>query len=175
MAAGMSSDADPARLVDGLGTRWALAETSFKFHASCRHTHPAADALLQVMAQSGLKDGDIERVVTHVHQGPDDGRSAKASSSSAVEAVSLGVVDGIAATIDEVVATGEQQDRQGRGQTSPWPSPARRSRRPGSTRSRAHRHPRQPEHRLPPFTVGVLALIFELQNPSVLSASSGSS
>jgi 2-methylcitrate dehydratase PrpD len=27
LASGMSSDADPARLVDGLGTRWALAET----------------------------------------------------------------------------------------------------------------------------------------------------
>src|SRR5262245_52026856 len=51
MAAGMSSDADPARLIDGLGTRWALAETSFKFHASCRHTHPAADALLAVMRE----------------------------------------------------------------------------------------------------------------------------
>ena len=49
MAAGMSSDADPARLTDRLGKRWALAETSFKFHASCRHTHPAADALQQVM------------------------------------------------------------------------------------------------------------------------------
>lgn len=44
MAAGMSSDADPERLVDRLGSRWALLETSFKFHASCRHTHPAADA-----------------------------------------------------------------------------------------------------------------------------------
>src|SRR5690606_32338147 len=35
MAAGMSSDADPAKLTDGLGTRWAVLETSFKFHASC--------------------------------------------------------------------------------------------------------------------------------------------
>src|SRR5690606_35254296 len=33
MAAGMSSDADPARPLDRLGQRWALAETSFKFHA----------------------------------------------------------------------------------------------------------------------------------------------
>src|SRR5688500_2346092 len=33
MAAGMSSDADAARLTDGLGTRWATAETSFKYHA----------------------------------------------------------------------------------------------------------------------------------------------
>ena len=49
MAAGMSSDADPAKLVDRFGSRWTVLETSFKFHASCRHTHPAADALLQVL------------------------------------------------------------------------------------------------------------------------------
>lgn len=54
MAAGMSSDADPERLVDRLGSRWALLETSFKFHASCRHTHPAADALLALMQREGL-------------------------------------------------------------------------------------------------------------------------
>ena len=68
LAAGMSSDADPARLVDGLGTRWATAETSFKYHASCRHTHPAADALLQVMQAHALQAHDLARVVTHVHQ-----------------------------------------------------------------------------------------------------------
>lgn len=72
MAAGMSSDADPSRLVDGLGTRWATAETSFKYHASCRHTHPAADALLHVMRSHDLKPADIARVVTHVHQGAID-------------------------------------------------------------------------------------------------------
>lgn len=68
MAAGMSTDSDPARLIDGLGTRWATAETSFKWHASCRHTHPAADALLQVMREHQLKVPDIVGVVTHVHQ-----------------------------------------------------------------------------------------------------------
>jgi 2-methylcitrate dehydratase PrpD len=72
MAAGMSSDADPSRLDDRLGERWATAETSFKFHASCRHTHPAADALLRVIESHQLKPGDIERVVTHVHQGAID-------------------------------------------------------------------------------------------------------
>ncbi|MFC5521979.1 MmgE/PrpD family protein [Polaromonas jejuensis] len=72
MAAGMSSDADPAKLTDGLGTRWATAETSFKYHASCRHTHPAADALLQVMQAHGLKPEDLARVITHVHQGAID-------------------------------------------------------------------------------------------------------
>lgn len=69
MAAGMSSDANPARLNDRLGSRWATAETSFKYHASCRHTHPAADALLQVMQANGLKADDLARVTTHVHQG----------------------------------------------------------------------------------------------------------
>jgi 2-methylcitrate dehydratase PrpD len=69
MAAGMSSDADPRWLTDGLGSRWALAETSFKFHASCRHTHPAADALLALMSEQGLKAGDVAQVTAHVHQG----------------------------------------------------------------------------------------------------------
>jgi 2-methylcitrate dehydratase PrpD len=72
MAAGMSSDADAARLTDGLGTRWATAETSFKYHASCRHTHPAADALAQVMREHRLQPEDLARVVTHVHQGAID-------------------------------------------------------------------------------------------------------
>jgi len=72
MAAGMTRDADPARLVDRLGERWALAETSFKFHASCRHTHPAADALLQVMRRHDLAPDRIAGVTAQVHQGAID-------------------------------------------------------------------------------------------------------
>jgi 2-methylcitrate dehydratase PrpD len=68
MAAGMSSDADPARLTDRLGTRWAVVETSFKYHASCRHTHPAADAFLKVLEENDLAARDIDRVIAHVHQ-----------------------------------------------------------------------------------------------------------
>ena len=72
MAAGMSTDAEPARLIDGLGSRWATSETSFKYHASCRHTHPAADALLQVMQAHSLQPSDLRKVVAHVHQGAID-------------------------------------------------------------------------------------------------------
>jgi 2-methylcitrate dehydratase PrpD len=72
MAAGMSRDADPAKLTDRLGQRWALAETSFKFHASCRHTHPAADALLQVVTAHGLRPEDVQSVTARVHQGAID-------------------------------------------------------------------------------------------------------
>jgi 2-methylcitrate dehydratase PrpD len=72
MAKGMSTDSDAAKLNDRLGTRWATAETSFKYHASCRHTHPAADALLKVMKDNALKIDDIAKVVTRVHQGAID-------------------------------------------------------------------------------------------------------
>jgi 2-methylcitrate dehydratase PrpD len=69
MAAGMSTDADPARLTDGLGTRWATIETSYKWHASCRHSHPAADALLALLARESLSPERIASVTARVHQG----------------------------------------------------------------------------------------------------------
>jgi 2-methylcitrate dehydratase PrpD len=72
MAAGMSDDADAMNLTDRLGSRWATIETSFKYHASCRHTHPAADALAQVMRECRLQPDAVARVVTHVHQGAID-------------------------------------------------------------------------------------------------------
>jgi 2-methylcitrate dehydratase PrpD len=68
LAAGMSSDADPAKLVEGFGERWMVLETSFKFHSSCRHTHPAADALLKAMQEHRLAAEQIEHVRAHVHQ-----------------------------------------------------------------------------------------------------------
>lgn len=68
LAAGMSKNCDPAKITAGLGRRWALAETSFKFHASCRHTHPAADALLKIVQEHDLRAEDIEHVTAHVHQ-----------------------------------------------------------------------------------------------------------
>jgi len=68
LAAGMSRDADPSRLTDGLGTRWATEETSFKWHAACRHTHPAADALQLLMHRENLRAEDIAEVTCHVHQ-----------------------------------------------------------------------------------------------------------
>jgi 2-methylcitrate dehydratase PrpD len=72
LAAGMSRDADPLRLADRLGTRWALAETSFKFHAACRHTHPAADALLLLLRKHRLGADDVRSVTALVHQGAID-------------------------------------------------------------------------------------------------------
>lgn len=72
MAAGMSTDADPAKLTAGLGTRWATSETSYKWYASCRHTHPSADALLSLMAREKLTHDQIDSVTARVHRGAID-------------------------------------------------------------------------------------------------------
>ncbi|MBO6720000.1 MAG: MmgE/PrpD family protein [Rhizobiaceae bacterium] len=98
MAAGMSRDADPAKLADRLGSRWALAETSFKFHASCRHTHPAADALLKAMQENSLKMADISGVTALVHQGAIDVLGPVVSPSSVHQAkFSMGTTLGLIA------------------------------------------------------------------------------
>lgn len=99
MAAGMSSDADESRLVDRLGERWTLAETSFKFHASCRHTHPAADALLVAMRANALQADEVESVVARVHQGAIDVLGPVVDPQTVHQAkFSMGTVLGLAAT-----------------------------------------------------------------------------
>lgn len=98
MAAGMSTDADPARLTDRLGERWAVVETSFKYHAACRHTHPAADALLAVIAEHSLAPEAIAQVTACVHQGAIDVLGAVLTPTTVHQAkFSMGTVLGIVA------------------------------------------------------------------------------
>jgi len=93
MAAGMSRDAKPEKLTDRLGQRWATAETSFKWHASCRHTHPAADALLEILAMHHLGPEQIAEITAHVHQGAIDVLGALANPQSVHQAkFSMGTV-----------------------------------------------------------------------------------
>ena len=47
--------ADPGALVADLGTDWQVEHASIKPYASCRSTHAAIDALLEVMAEHTLK------------------------------------------------------------------------------------------------------------------------
>lgn len=72
MGAAMSQETMPAALHAGLGTEWAVMNTSLKVHASCRHTHPAADALTELLNEHGLKAADIERVTVGVYQAAKD-------------------------------------------------------------------------------------------------------
>ena len=90
MAAGMSSDADASRLTDRLGTRWALA----KRHSSSMRragTHPAADALQQLMRTHGLAANDLAAVTALRAPGRD--RRARAGGRSADRAP-VEVLDG---------------------------------------------------------------------------------
>lgn len=68
LAAGMSDDAHPEKLTDRLGERWGLLETSLKYHASCRHTHPAADAIKDIIDTHNLDFKEISNVKVGVHQ-----------------------------------------------------------------------------------------------------------
>jgi 2-methylcitrate dehydratase PrpD len=99
MAAGMSNDADPARLTDRLGERWALTETSFKWHAACRHTHPAADALLQIVIDHDIAPENIAEITARVHQAAIDVLGPVANPSTVHQAkFSMGTVLGMIAT-----------------------------------------------------------------------------
>jgi 2-methylcitrate dehydratase PrpD len=98
LGAATSTDADPRHLSDRLGQRWGLLETSFKFHASCRHTHPAADTLLTLMQREHLEHDDIERVVARVHQSAIDVLGAVHEPASVHQAkFSMGTVLGLIA------------------------------------------------------------------------------
>ncbi len=48
-------------------TRFKSPEVSLKYHASCRHTHPAVDALLEVMAKSRIPVEEISLIRAHVY------------------------------------------------------------------------------------------------------------
>jgi 2-methylcitrate dehydratase PrpD len=99
MAAGMTTDADPAKLTEGLGTRWALMETSFKWHAACRHTHPAADALLKLVVEHDLAPERIARITAHVHQAAIDVLGPVMDPTTVHQAkFSMGTVLGVIAT-----------------------------------------------------------------------------
>jgi 2-methylcitrate dehydratase PrpD len=67
--AAMSSDAQPSRvtagLARGLGARgcgWKIAGVSIKPHASCRHTHPAVDAVLDLRKRIGADPNNVRRI-----------------------------------------------------------------------------------------------------------------
>ncbi|NKB76857.1 MAG: MmgE/PrpD family protein [Gammaproteobacteria bacterium] len=68
MCAGMLGEGNVSWITNQLGSRWAIIETSFKFHASCRHTHPAADGLLALRNEYGIDHANIVSIKAHVYQ-----------------------------------------------------------------------------------------------------------
>ena len=87
------------------------------------------------------------------------------------EAVAAGAVDGIAATIDEVLAQANGQEvTVGGRDRRPWTSPARPSRRPAMNPFQGLLHLlSDPNIAFVLFTIGFYGLIFELQNPNFVT------
>ena len=53
---------DPARAICGLGAQWEFDRLSIKPYPTCRLTHPAISAALEMRVQLGVDTGKIERV-----------------------------------------------------------------------------------------------------------------
>ncbi|KAJ5833051.1 hypothetical protein N7474_001362 [Penicillium riverlandense] len=58
----------PEAIDQNLGEDFAVLRSSFKWHASCRHTHPSVDALLNLMEKNNVTFDDIESVVSRTYQ-----------------------------------------------------------------------------------------------------------
>lgn len=70
LLAAMSRDPRPEALTEGLAeeqAHWRIEQVSFKFHACCRHIHPAADAVLALRAE-GLRPEEIESVHVQIYR-----------------------------------------------------------------------------------------------------------
>jgi 2-methylcitrate dehydratase PrpD len=92
----MSEDPAPKCLSDSLGDRWAVLETSLKLHASCRHTHPAADAFMSLVVSEGLTLGNISHVTVGVSQAALEVLNQSVSPDTISEAkFSMGIVLGL--------------------------------------------------------------------------------
>ncbi|MFH1135847.1 MAG: MmgE/PrpD family protein [Pseudomonadota bacterium] len=50
------------RLAEGLGTHFSIMDLYFKPYTACRHTHGAAQAILELLAEEPIRPDDVERV-----------------------------------------------------------------------------------------------------------------
>ena len=67
-AALVSGKTNPGAIDQNLGTEFAVIRSSFKWHASCRHTHPSVDALLNLMGKNNVSFDDIHSVLVPTYQ-----------------------------------------------------------------------------------------------------------
>ena len=58
----MADTIDHDALLNGLGKKFEILGTYFKFHAACRHTHPAIDGALDICGENRLGPRDITSI-----------------------------------------------------------------------------------------------------------------
>lgn len=55
------------RITDGLGEHFSILDVYFKPFTACRHTHGAAQAALELAAESPIRTADIETITVHTY------------------------------------------------------------------------------------------------------------
>lgn len=63
---------DPQRVIAGLGRQWQILEISFKPHSSCRGTHAAIDAAIELRNSHAIRFEDIDLVTIGLPRQPLD-------------------------------------------------------------------------------------------------------
>ncbi|MDM5225852.1 MmgE/PrpD family protein [Cytobacillus sp. NJ13] len=64
----MSEKYDADKITRNLGKEFKIIENSFKIHASCRHTHPAMDCILNIMKENALTHEQIQSISIKTYQ-----------------------------------------------------------------------------------------------------------
>ncbi|MFS0823920.1 MmgE/PrpD family protein [Bacillus sp. 1P02SD] len=64
----MSSEFNESRITDGLGEIFKIIENSFKIHASCRHTHPSVDLMIDLKNEHQLQTKDVKKIKVKTYQ-----------------------------------------------------------------------------------------------------------
>ncbi|KAJ5558840.1 MmgE/PrpD [Penicillium sp. DV-2018c] len=67
-AALVPGELHPEAIDRDLGKDFAVIHSSFKWHASCRHTHPSVDALLNLMSKHQVTFDDIDSILVPTYQ-----------------------------------------------------------------------------------------------------------
>ncbi|KAB2330437.1 MmgE/PrpD family protein [Cytobacillus depressus] len=64
----MSDEFNIEKVTKNLGQEFKIIENSFKIHASCRHTHPAMDCILDIMQEHSLHHEQLQNITIKTYQ-----------------------------------------------------------------------------------------------------------
>lgn len=64
----MSDYYDTGKVTEGLGEQFKITENSFKIHASCRHTHPAIDLVIEIKNDKAIEAEYIDKIVVKTYE-----------------------------------------------------------------------------------------------------------
>ena len=57
-----SNEADPSKVLEGMGSRFEILRTSVKPHACCRYMQPPIDAVLKIAKENNLRPEQVEKI-----------------------------------------------------------------------------------------------------------------